>query len=185
MRSQGCESHLGQQATHGMTHDDGRGLQRGEFFFQVGGVIQKAGGAQCRGRRLLIMTAMGETSSHRRSEATVPKLIVAARRERDGLEREGVRAQIDRDRTAQEQRTGPVHEREVGRDVRLGGEALQPVHAPMPWMSEAVAEPKDSVSTPGQPPENAHLASLVGLVWRTVVLWLILLALLTIARLLG
>ena len=70
-------------------------------------------------------------------------------------------------------------------NVRLGGEALQPVHAPMPWMSEAVAEPKDSVSTPGQPPENAHLASLVGLVWRTVVLWLILLALLTIARLLG
>jgi len=70
-------------------------------------------------------------------------------------------------------------------NVRLGGEALQPARTPMPWMSEAVAEPQDSISTPGQPPENAHLASLVGLVWRTVVLWLILLALLTIARLLG
>ena len=70
-------------------------------------------------------------------------------------------------------------------NVRLGGEALQPADAPAPWMSEAVAEPQDSESTPGQAPENAHLASLVGLVWRTVVLWLILLALLTIARLLG
>jgi adenosylcobinamide-phosphate synthase len=31
----------------------------------------------------------------------------------------------------------------------------------------------------------AHLASLVGLVWRSVVLWMVLLALLTLARLLG
>jgi len=70
-------------------------------------------------------------------------------------------------------------------NVRLGGEALQPAGAPEPWMSEAVAEPQDSESTPGQAPENAHLASLVGLVWRSVVLWLILLVLLTLARLLG
>lgn len=71
-------------------------------------------------------------------------------------------------------------------NVRLGGEALHASGAAsMPWMSEAVAEPQDSESTPGQSPENAHLASLVGLVWRTVVLWLLLLALLTIARLLG
>jgi adenosylcobinamide-phosphate synthase len=70
-------------------------------------------------------------------------------------------------------------------NVRLGGEALQQADASMPWMSEAVAEPQDSESTPGQAPENGHLASLVGLVWRTVVLWLILLALLTVARLLG
>jgi adenosylcobinamide-phosphate synthase len=34
-------------------------------------------------------------------------------------------------------------------------------------------------------PEPAHLASLVGLVWRSVVLWMLLLALLTLANVLG
>ena len=38
---------------------------------------------------------------------------------------------------------------------------------------------------PGQAPELAHLAVIVGLVWRTVVMWMVLLALLTLARLLG
>jgi len=38
---------------------------------------------------------------------------------------------------------------------------------------------------PGQTPELAHLAVIVGLVWRTVVMWIVLLALLTLARLLG
>ncbi len=37
----------------------------------------------------------------------------------------------------------------------------------------------------GQQPEVAHLAVIVGLVWRTVVMWMVLLALLTLARLLG
>ncbi|MDP3617523.1 MAG: CobD/CbiB family protein [Rhodoferax sp.] len=37
----------------------------------------------------------------------------------------------------------------------------------------------------GQVPELAHLAVVVGLVWRTVVMWMVLLALLTLARLLG
>jgi adenosylcobinamide-phosphate synthase len=37
----------------------------------------------------------------------------------------------------------------------------------------------------GREPQLAHLASLVGLVWRSVVLWMLLLALLTLARLLG
>ena len=37
----------------------------------------------------------------------------------------------------------------------------------------------------GQTPEFAHLAVIVGLVWRTVVMWMVLLALLTLARLLG
>ena len=37
----------------------------------------------------------------------------------------------------------------------------------------------------GQPPELAHLAVIVGLVWRTVVMWMLLLALLTLAHLLG
>ena len=36
-----------------------------------------------------------------------------------------------------------------------------------------------------QTPELAHLAVIVGLVWRTVVMWMVLLALLTMARLLG
>lgn len=39
--------------------------------------------------------------------------------------------------------------------------------------------------TAGSPPQPGHLGSLVGLVWRSVVLWLLLLALLAIANLLG
>ncbi len=39
--------------------------------------------------------------------------------------------------------------------------------------------------TPGREPEMSHLRSVVGLVWRSVVVWLLLLALLTFARLLG
>lgn len=42
-----------------------------------------------------------------------------------------------------------------------------------------------SGSASGQTPELAHLAIIVGLVWRTVVMWMVLLALLTLARLLG
>lgn len=37
----------------------------------------------------------------------------------------------------------------------------------------------------GQEPEVGHLRTVVGLVWRTVLMWMILLALLTLARLLG
>ncbi|WP_210547115.1 CobD/CbiB family protein [Rhodoferax sp. PAMC 29310] len=37
----------------------------------------------------------------------------------------------------------------------------------------------------GQVPELGHLAVIVGLVWRSVVMWMVLLALLTLARLLG
>jgi len=61
-------------------------------------------------------------------------------------------------------------------NVRLGGEALQQ----SPEESHL-----DSESTPGRLPEMAHLPSVVGLVWRSVVLWMVLLALLTMARLLG
>jgi adenosylcobinamide-phosphate synthase len=63
-------------------------------------------------------------------------------------------------------------------NVRLGGEALR---------AEDTTEThdQDSESTPGRAPEMAHLSSVVGLVWRSVVLWLVLLALLTLARLLG
>jgi adenosylcobinamide-phosphate synthase len=40
-------------------------------------------------------------------------------------------------------------------------------------------------STAGVPLQNAHLQSVVGLVWRSVVLWMLLLALLTLANILG
>jgi len=57
-------------------------------------------------------------------------------------------------------------------NVQLGGAALQP---DLPGGS----------STPGRPPELAHFAQVVGLVWRTVVMWLVLVALLSLANLLG
>lgn len=40
-------------------------------------------------------------------------------------------------------------------------------------------------STTGAPPEMAHLRSVVGLIWRSVVLWMLLLALLSLANLIG
>jgi len=46
-------------------------------------------------------------------------------------------------------------------------------------------EDQAAASGAGQTPELAHLAVIVGLVWRTVVMWVVLLALLTLARLLG
>jgi adenosylcobinamide-phosphate synthase len=60
-------------------------------------------------------------------------------------------------------------------NVRLGGAPLR--------ASDNFA---DGEATPtGQVPELAHLRSIVGLVWRSVVMWMLLLALLTLARLLG
>jgi adenosylcobinamide-phosphate synthase len=38
---------------------------------------------------------------------------------------------------------------------------------------------------PGTPAQAGHLQSVVGLVWRSVVLWLLLTALLSLANLLG
>jgi adenosylcobinamide-phosphate synthase len=74
-------------------------------------------------------------------------------------------------------------------NVRLGGEALKTVQTPLadPDLDDASGvEPEtDSQITTGREPEAAHLAQVVGLVWRTVVMWMLLLALLTLARLLG
>ena len=73
-------------------------------------------------------------------------------------------------------------------NVQLGGAALPSSGADA---SDALlqeggpSDGQDSESTPGRPPEKSHLASVVGLVWRSVVLWMVLLALLTLARLLG
>jgi adenosylcobinamide-phosphate synthase len=52
-----------------------------------------------------------------------------------------------------------------------------------PTASELPSEDSDGSTRPE--PQLAHLGSVVGLVWRSVVLWMLLLALLTLARLLG
>ncbi|MBP6405545.1 MAG: CobD/CbiB family protein [Ramlibacter sp.] len=74
-------------------------------------------------------------------------------------------------------------------NVRLGGEALKTVFAPNSsgtFQAATGNEPPAGVeATPGREPEVGHLRSVVGLVWRSVVLWMVLLALLTLARLLG
>lgn len=49
----------------------------------------------------------------------------------------------------------------------------------------SAATPMSGESAPGQIPELAHLTIIVGLVWRAIVMWMVLLALLTLARLLG
>lgn len=69
--------------------------------------------------------------------------------------------------------------------VRLGGEtAAAATEAPL-----ACAEGAESTfatgSTPGAAPQLQHLQSFVGLVWRSVVLWLLLVALLTLANVVG
>lgn len=75
-------------------------------------------------------------------------------------------------------------------NVRLGGEALRPAFAPSTTsgfqaVGDGVQPEVDTASTPGREAEIAHLRSVVGLVWRSVVLWMVLLALLTLARLIG
>ncbi len=49
----------------------------------------------------------------------------------------------------------------------------------------APIQSEEAVIPPRPEPELAHLTSVVGLVWRSVVMWMVLLALLTLARLLG
>jgi adenosylcobinamide-phosphate synthase len=73
-------------------------------------------------------------------------------------------------------------------NVRLGGESLRTAFAPntsqgFTATGERIMEGTES--TPGREAEVGHLRSIVGLVWRSVVLWMVLLALLTLARLLG
>lgn len=73
-------------------------------------------------------------------------------------------------------------------NVRLGGEALKAAFVPnasQGFRSSGVDAMPDTESTPGREAEVGHLRSVVGLVWRSVVLWMVLLALLTLARLLG
>lgn len=71
-------------------------------------------------------------------------------------------------------------------DVCLGGEALKARgETRTPQGLETDTDMADSDATPGRAPEPGHLRSVVGLVWRSVVVWMLLLALLTLARLLG
>lgn len=69
-------------------------------------------------------------------------------------------------------------------NVRLGGAALAS-HTTGLDEEEAPDHSASGSSTPGRPAELAHLASVVGLVWRSVIMWLVLVALLTMAKLVG
>ena len=76
-------------------------------------------------------------------------------------------------------------------NVRLGGGGLRPMAPTDPLASAQVVDTGwtdpviDTGSTGGREPDLGHLRSVVGLVWRSVVMWMVLLALLTLARLLG
>jgi adenosylcobinamide-phosphate synthase len=65
-------------------------------------------------------------------------------------------------------------------NIRLGG-------APLQAQMDEEDRPGSTggSSTPGRIPEVAHFAQVVGLVWRTVIMWLVLVALLTMANLVG
>lgn len=65
-------------------------------------------------------------------------------------------------------------------NIRLGGASLQSAR-----QEDAAASSMGGSSTPGRVAEVAHFAQVVGLVWRTVIMWLVLVALLTMANLLG
>lgn len=72
--------------------------------------------------------------------------------------------------------------------VRLGGSAPPPLtpERSRDFAAGGSTEDTDAAgSTPGLPPELGHLRSVVGLVWRSVVLWMLLLALLSLANLVG
>jgi adenosylcobinamide-phosphate synthase len=64
-------------------------------------------------------------------------------------------------------------------NVRLGGVLPDSLDAELANAQEV------NPPTAGREPEFAHLRSMVGLVWRAVVMWMVLLALLTLARLVG
>jgi len=69
-------------------------------------------------------------------------------------------------------------------NLRLGGLALASAQN-NPLDESLQGGFKGGQSTPGKEAETEHLRSVVGLVWRAVVMWFVLLSLLTMARLLG
>jgi adenosylcobinamide-phosphate synthase len=70
--------------------------------------------------------------------------------------------------------------------VQLGGSAAPGITPDRSKTFEQGSPPDDAAaaegSTPGIPPQTGHLDSVVGLVWRSVILWMLLLALLTLAN---
>jgi len=72
--------------------------------------------------------------------------------------------------------------------VRLGGQAAPGVTPDRSKTFDSGSDTEAAASTgstPGAVPQAGHLQSVVGLVWRSVVLWLLLTALLSLANLLG
>ena len=69
-------------------------------------------------------------------------------------------------------------------NIQLGGAALGDAAQEDDPLTDDPTRTGSS-STPGRPAEVAHFAQVVGLVWRTVLMWLVLVALLTMANLLG
>ncbi|NCT85194.1 MAG: CobD/CbiB family protein [Comamonadaceae bacterium] len=72
--------------------------------------------------------------------------------------------------------------------LQLGGAAAPGITPDRSKTFDAGSEPDATGaagSTAGAPPQLGHLQSVVGLVWRSVVLWMLLLALLTLANLVG
>jgi adenosylcobinamide-phosphate synthase len=72
--------------------------------------------------------------------------------------------------------------------VQLGGQAAPGVTPDQTKTFDTGAAPEEvsaEGSTPGLAPSLSHLRSVVGLVWRGVVLWMLLLALLSLAHLIG
>ena len=72
--------------------------------------------------------------------------------------------------------------------IRLGGGSAPGLARDRAKTFEAGAPPESTDadgSTPGAVPTLGHLRSVVGLVWRSVVLWMLLLALLSLANLIG
>jgi adenosylcobinamide-phosphate synthase len=73
-------------------------------------------------------------------------------------------------------------------NVRLGGGAAPGITPDRSKTFESGAEAEAigaQGTTQGLPPQPGHLQSLVGLVWRSVVLWMLLVALLSLANVLG
>jgi adenosylcobinamide-phosphate synthase len=72
--------------------------------------------------------------------------------------------------------------------VQLGGHAAPGVTPDRSKTFDAGGQAESSAAagmTPGAPAQAGHLQSVVGLVWRSVILWLLLAALLSLANLLG
>lgn len=70
--------------------------------------------------------------------------------------------------------------------VRFGGAALRPIRAvPGEGSTEPGGVGLGVRTLPGEVPQVAHFARVVGLLWRMVALWLLLLVLLTLAHVLG